>query len=228
MNESELTGKIIRSHAAGAVLYRLPEPNRLEIAAMNYCREGKTTLRVFMGKQGFAEHGRPETFVETLTREIRSEAFDISVPFKYENELKSLVHWELVPDDTEPERDVNRAKLLHLKGFFGLKFLQGALRSHRLLEHEGTKKEEILDPPQWIEIGELWRRMDVRGTSPFVHKKAVVGCLHRLALKESGLVFRYQDLLDTTAGIIRTIPEHKGLVVAYLDSLNLELANGKN
>ena len=224
MNDSESTGQTIRSHAAGVVLYRLPEPNRLEIAAMNYCREGRTTIRVFMGKQGFAEGGRPETFMETMAREVRSEAFDISIPFTHENEIKSLVYWELVPDDTDPEKDVRFARLLHLKGFFGLKFIDGALRSHRLLEHDGTAKEEILDPPQWIEIGELWRQMEPKGASPFVHKKAVAGCLHKLAEKEAGLAFHYGKLLDTTAGIVRTTPEYRGLVGAYLDSLNAELA----
>lgn len=227
MNESKSTGRKILSHAAGAVLYRLSEPNKLEIAAMNYCREGRTTLRVFMGKQGFAEGGRSETFLETLTREVRGEAFDISLPFRYENEFKSLVYWELVPDDSDPEREIHSAKLLHLKGFFGLHFLEGKLRSHRLLEHEGTGKEEILDPPEWIELKELWQRMEPRGASPFVHKKAVIGMLHRLATVEAGIAFRYGNLIDSTANFISTNTEHRELVASYLDSLNEELAQRK-
>lgn len=226
---NESTGQIIRSHAAGVVLYRLPESNKLEIAAMNYCREGRTTVRVFMGKRGFAEHCRPETFMETATREVRSEAFDIDIgmPFKYENEIGSLVYWELVPDDDDPEKDVQRAKLLHLKGFLGLKFVEGKLRQHRLLEHEGTGKEEILDPPQWFEFGELWRRMEPKGASPFVHKKAVIATLHKLAGIHAGIAFRYGELLDETRKFIGTVSEHRPLVTAYLESLNEEFtANG--
>lgn len=218
----ELAGREIRSHAAGVVLYRI-ESNRLEIAAMNYCRQGQTTLRVFMGKQGLAEGNRPETFMETAARELRSEAFDISTPFRYENEIKNLAYWELVADDAEPNKDVRFAKLLHLKAFLALKFVDGALRSHRLLEHEGTGKEEILDPPSWVEVSELWRRMEPRHVSPFPHKKAVAGCLHKLASRESALTFRYGSLLDATAGLVRTIPEHKDLVMTYLKSLDAEL-----
>lgn len=227
MQNSESAGRTIRSHAAGVVLYRLPDPNRLEIAVMNYCRKddrgiARTTLRVFMGKQGFAEGGRPETFMETLTRELRGEAFDISREFRYENAIRNLVYWELVPDDNEPQR------FFHLKGFLGLKFVGGALRGHRLLEHEGTAKEEILDPPQWVEFGELWRRMEPRNASLFTHRKAVTATLHHLAQRDSDLAFRYQDILDATASIVQTAPEHKGLVRAYLESLDEEFSvNGK-
>src|SRR3989338_8002721 len=128
MNASETTGRIIRSHAAGVVLYRFPEPNRLEMAAMHYHRRGETTLRVFMGTQGQVEAtGRKKSFNETTHREFKSEALDISVPFKDAREIRSLIYWELASDDMSQERNPKLSRLLHLKGFRAIRMLEGGL-----------------------------------------------------------------------------------------------------
>jgi hypothetical protein len=209
-------GKTIRSHAAGVVLYRIESAGEVLVAAMNYCRTGRTTLRVIMGKQGTAEENRPETFSETAIRELRSEGFDITVPFKYQFAIKRLVHWEVVPDDND------RLRGLHLKGFLAVNFLSGKLRSHRLLEHEGTVNEEILDPPEWVEIGDLLRRMSVRGATVFCHLKAVASALHALAETDKLVSYRYTGELDAIAPLLSSESECRDLVRDYVKSLEEE------
>ncbi|HEY9584071.1 MAG TPA: hypothetical protein VJI33_00615 [Candidatus Paceibacterota bacterium] len=227
MNDSG-SARTVLSHAAGNVLYKL-EQNQLKIAAMHYHRRGETTLRVFMGTQGKVEEtGRPETFNETADREFKSEALEIVSPFEVAREIKSLVYWQLCADDRSKERDPRLARLLHLKGFRALRLVRGELRKHRAFEHEGDPdKEEILEPPRWYEVSELWHKMDdVRGASPFPHKKAVAGTIHKLvALPEyKHLSFRYGNLMEHTAHIVKVVEEDAPLVLKYIEALDLEKA----
>ena len=227
MNDSGSTDQKIVSHAGGVVLYQIPEPNRLEIAAMHYHKNKVTTLRIFMGTQGKnLETGWREPFNDTIEREFVAEAVSIKTPFKVEPEIRSLVYWELAQDDEEKKRigfrPVDEAVELHLKGFRGFRLIQGSLRESRVPEHEGTKDEELLDPPEWYEARDLWSKMDsVRGFSPFVHKKAVAATVHKLCQRSGNeaLAFRYGSLLEATAGIIKVRQDHTQLVRDYLDEL---------
>ncbi len=214
----------IRSHAAGVVLYR-SQPNRLEIAAMNYRKWDEVTIRMFMGKQGFGEGGRSETFNETLVRELRQEAFNLTPEPKWTQEVRSLVYWELVVDDKQKGTPLEEATLLHLKGFRALRYEAGVLRDHRLTEEEGTPGEETLEPARWFEVSDLWRQMEPRRATKPIHRKAVAATVHRLAGLHQGIAFRYGQILEASAGIIQVVPEYMPIVRSYLESLDGEASS---
>ncbi|MBI2474182.1 MAG: hypothetical protein HYV68_00605 [Candidatus Taylorbacteria bacterium] len=224
---------VIRSHAAGGVLYRMPTEERVEVAAFNYhsVSDGRTTLRVMMGRQKErADTHRPETFMETLWRELKAEGLSIAVIPQFLLESREFVYWDLCPDQDHPN---DQAHNRHLKAFFAIRLLQGRLREHRLEEDERDAEgkivnTEILDPPEWYDIGDLLTIMSKKSRSIYTHLRAVVGTLHRLAYVHPPVLRNYYRTVSMTAAendkIITRSQNDRELVKAYLASLEIELA----
>lgn len=210
--------KLITSHGVGMVIYKLsPSRNRLDILGMPYSRYGSTTLRVPFGTQGDEKEG----LIKTFEREMRAEVSGLDTQFTVEHVIRQMSWWQVKRDERATPK-FSAQRCLHLQAFMAVEFKKGSLRTSRLIEHEGTGKEEILDPPMWYEVSDLLRRMAMPHATIFGHRLAVMATLAKLAGTEDAIDFRYSGLIESGAGLLAQEREKQAMfrpaVTQYLTS----------
>src|SRR3989338_8059430 len=221
LGDSRKENMRLTSHAMGTAFVQVLESGEEKVAAMNYTKRHRTTIRLPMGK---GKKTKRENLTDTQVREATQEAAKDQGNFSYKFVFPRLVYYFVVSDDNNgPDKGGDE---LHLKAFMVARVTKGELRDFQHLDREFDsdtgkpilEEDEILGPLVYYEIRDLLNQMSAPRRGLCVHISAVLATLVALATKYPRVESYYRTIVNRTDVLerVRISEQYKDEVTSYV------------